>query len=242
MVMPSGARSLVDLPGSYSLRGRAPTRRSPATWCRPHPGEAPPEVVLVVADATNLGDHPLRARTEAHRPAAAAGAQHVRYRHTARRHRGCAASVRGARDSRRDLDRGAQGRHRRTAAPDRRDHRGRGAGAANNQSRQPLRWRNCAPPSARPTASSPRPSACRPGPTPGPRGSTPCCCIPWLGPPILFAAAVRDLPGGVRLGDAVRRSARRRRRRADRAAPTTPCPRACCAISCRTACFPGSAR
>ena len=41
--------------------------------------------------------------------------------------------------------------------------------------------RNCAPPSARPTASSPRPSACRRGPIPGPRGSTPWCCTRWRG-------------------------------------------------------------
>src|SRR6202049_4498345 len=66
-VTPRGRQvSVVDLPGTYSLRGRL---------------------------HQSALDHSTGARTQAYRPAADAGAQHVRYRHPARRQRRCGAAV-----------------------------------------------------------------------------------------------------------------------------------------------------
>ena len=75
-------------PAPIRCAAAAPTRRSRATWCSAaRPGEAPPDLVLCVADSTNLRlTIRLRARAQAHRPAADAGAQHVRHRHAPRRH------------------------------------------------------------------------------------------------------------------------------------------------------------
>ena len=53
---PAGNRvNLIDLPGTYSLRGRSPTKRSPATSCSAgSPAKREPDLLLCVADATNL--------------------------------------------------------------------------------------------------------------------------------------------------------------------------------------------
>ena len=55
-VTPSGRQvSLVDLPGTYSLRGRSPDEEITRDMVLGRtPGEAPPDLVLCVADATNL--------------------------------------------------------------------------------------------------------------------------------------------------------------------------------------------
>ena len=55
-VTPSGRQvSLVDLPGTYSLRGRSPDEEITRDMVLGRtPGEAPPDLVLCIADATNL--------------------------------------------------------------------------------------------------------------------------------------------------------------------------------------------
>ena len=55
-VTPSGRQvSLVDLPGTYSLRGRSPDEEITRDMVLGRtPGEAPPDLILCVADATNL--------------------------------------------------------------------------------------------------------------------------------------------------------------------------------------------
>src|SRR5258708_4078197 len=55
-VMPSGRQvSLVDLPGTYSLRGRSPDEEITRDVVLGHSvGEATPDLVLCVADSTNL--------------------------------------------------------------------------------------------------------------------------------------------------------------------------------------------
>ncbi|MCW5703905.1 MAG: ferrous iron transport protein B [Bradyrhizobium sp.] len=55
-VTPRGRQvSLVDLPGTYSLRGRSPDEEITRDMVLGRaPGEAPPDLVLCVADATNL--------------------------------------------------------------------------------------------------------------------------------------------------------------------------------------------
>ena len=183
-VTPAGRQvSVVDLPGTYSLRGRSPDEEITRDMVLGRtPGETLPDLVLCVADSTNLRlDHPPAARAQAHRPAADAGAQHVRHRDAAAASASTCPALRSARRSGRDIDRGAQGRHRRIAAPDRRV-RGAGVDAICGKSlAAPHRLRAAGRPSARPTASSLPPSACRQGPTPGRRGSTPWCCIRWRG-------------------------------------------------------------
>ena len=180
-VTPQGRQvSVVDLPGTYSLRGRSPDEEITRDMVLGRtPGEALPDLVLCVADSTNLRltIRLLLELKNTGRPHGA-GAQHVRHRDTARRHRGCAKALRSARRSRRHLDRRAQGRHRRSLETDGR-HCGEGSGAAAAKSvatadggaiaRDPARGRphhRC------------QPSACRRGPTPGRRGSMPWCCIP----------------------------------------------------------------
>src|SRR5437868_429408 len=55
-VMPSGRQvSLIDLPGTYSLRGRSPDEEiTRDVVLGRSPGEATPDLVLCVADSTNL--------------------------------------------------------------------------------------------------------------------------------------------------------------------------------------------
>ena len=89
-VTPHGRQvSLVDLPGTYSLRGRSPDEEITRDIVLGRTaGEALPDLVLCVADSTNLRlTIRLAARAQEHRPAADAGAQHVRHRHAPRRHR-----------------------------------------------------------------------------------------------------------------------------------------------------------
>ena len=135
-VTPSGRQvSIVDLPGTYSLRGRSPDEEITRDMVLGRsPGEAVPDLVLCVADSTNLRlTIRLLLELKEHRPAADAGAQHVRHRHPPRRHRRRSAAVGGARRACRDVHRGAQGRHRRIVAPDRRD-RGADANSAGGKS------------------------------------------------------------------------------------------------------------
>ena len=127
-VTPHGRQvSLVDLPGTYSLRGRSPDEEITRDIVLGRtPGEALPDLVLCVADSTNLRlTIRLAARTQEHRPAADAGAQHVRHRHPPRRHRRCAS----ARPRRSAFPSSPRSRCARaappTAAPDRRASRRR---------------------------------------------------------------------------------------------------------------------
>ena len=184
-VTPTGRQvSLVDLPGTYSLRGRSPDEEITRDIVLGRtPGEALPDLVLCVADSTNLR---LTIRLVLELKSTGRPLMLVLNMFDIATRRGVTVDVprlvRGARRPRRHLDRGAQGRHRRAVAPDRRDSSRRKPRTPRSRicgSRS--RSRNCAPPSAKPTASSRRPSACRPGPTPGPRGSTPWCCTRWRG-------------------------------------------------------------
>ena len=73
---------VLDLPGTYSLRARSPdevvTRDAVLGRLQ---GEAPPDVLVCIADATNLkGGAPPGVGAEAGRPPDGAGAQHVRHR------------------------------------------------------------------------------------------------------------------------------------------------------------------
>ena len=179
-VTPRGRQvSLVDLPGTYSLRGRSPDEEITRDVVLGRiAGEALPDLVLCVADATNLRlAHPPGDRTEAHRPAADAGAQHDRHRAPARhRHRparSCPQSLACRWSPRSRCAR----RHRGAAAPDRRD---RGGSAR----------RRCAKTWQPPTVARSARRAARGRPhhqgrgRPADaarhldrRGSTPCCCI-----------------------------------------------------------------
>src|ERR1700759_1170367 len=114
-VTPTGRQvSLVDLPGTYSLRGRSPDEEITRDIVLGRSkGEALPDLVLWVADSTNLR-RTLRLVLELKStgPPRAPGRR--------------AQVFGGARRAGGALDRGAQGRHRRPATADRRDP---GAGA-----------------------------------------------------------------------------------------------------------------
>ena len=73
---------LIDLPGTYSLRGRSPDEEiTREVVFGELTGEKTPDCIVCVADATNLRlSFRLRAGAEAGRPADAAGAQHDRPR------------------------------------------------------------------------------------------------------------------------------------------------------------------
>ena len=158
-VTPQGRQvSLVDLPGTYSLRGRSPDEEITRDIVLGRTtGEALPDLVLCVADSTNLR---LTIRLLLELKSTGRPLALVLNMFDIATRRGVTVDVRrlvgGTRRARRHLDRGAQGRHRRSVAPDRRDP---GAGA--RPSREKIsgsrsRCPNCARPSARPTASSPR--------------------------------------------------------------------------------------
>ena len=94
-VTPTGRQvSLVDLPGTYSLRGRSPDEEiTRDVVLGSTPGEAAARSRAVRRRLhQSAPDDPPGARTQAHRPAADAGAQHVRHRHPPRRHRRRAAA------------------------------------------------------------------------------------------------------------------------------------------------------
>jgi GTPase SAR1 family protein len=113
-VTPTGRQvSIVDLPGTYSLRGRSPDEEITRDMVLGRsPGEAVPDLVLCVADSTNLRLTIRLLRAKEHRPSADAGAQHVRYRHASWRQRRRSAAVGSTWRTGRDVHRGAQGRHR----------------------------------------------------------------------------------------------------------------------------------
>ena len=139
-VTPQGRQvSVVDLPGTYSLRGRSPDEEITRDMVLGRtPGEALPDLVLCVADSTNLRltIRLLLELKNTGRPMAL-----VLNMFDIATRRGVTVDVpklsAGAGRSRRDLDRRAQGRHRRSPETDRRD-RGKGSGGAAAKSWQPL--------------------------------------------------------------------------------------------------------
>ncbi len=123
-VTPLGRQvSVVDLPGTYSLRGRSPDEEITRDFVLGKAtGEIVPDLVLCVADFDQSApDHPPAAGAQAHRPADDPRAQHVRHRDPPRHHCRRRAARQGTRRARGHLDRGAQGRHGRPAVADRRD-------------------------------------------------------------------------------------------------------------------------
>ena len=99
-VTPLGRQvSVVDLPGTYSLRGRSPDEEITRDMVlgRTAGRDAARPRALRGRFHQSAADHPPRARTQAHRPAADAGAQHVRHRDPPRRQRRCGGIVRSAR-------------------------------------------------------------------------------------------------------------------------------------------------
>ena len=239
-VTPQGRQvSVVDLPGTYSLRGRSPDEEITRDIVLGRtPGEAAARSRAVRGRFhQSAADHPPRARAQAHRPAAGAGAQHVRHRHAPRRHGRRAA----ARPRRSACPSSPRSRCARAAPPSccaltdeicgasRR-------GAGSEISWQPLtRRRNCAPPSARPTASSPTTVSLPARPDTWTARIDAVVLHPVGGLVDPGADPVRDVPGGVRLGAAADGAAVIGLRRARRNWCTTPCPPACCRASCRTA-------
>ena len=236
-VTPQGRQvSVVDLPGTYSLRGRSPDEEITRDMVLGRtPGEALPDLVLCVADSTNLRltIRLLLELKNTGRPHGA-GAQHVRHRDPARRHRGCAKALGGARRSRRHLDRGAQGRHRRSAETDGR-HRGKGSGGAAAKSvaaahggaiaRDPARGRPHHRRQRQPAdAARHLDSTGRCGGAASRRRT----CDPRADP-------VRDVPGGVCLGAAADGVVCRRASARSGSSCTTRCRPACCRAFCRTA-------
>ena len=236
-VTPQGARSRWSTcPAPIRCAAAAPTKRSRATWCSAaRPARALPDLVLCVADSTNLR-LTIRLVLELKntgRPHGA-GAQHVRHRDPARRHRGCAKALGSARRSRRDLDRRAQGRHRRSAETDRR-HRGKGSGAAAAKSvaaadggaiaRHPARGRPHHRLQRQPAdAARYLDGADRCGGAASRRRAS----DPGADP-------VRDVPGGVRLGAAADGVVVDESSARSGSSFTTPCPPACSRVFCRTA-------
>ena len=135
-VTPLGRQvSVVDLPGTYSLRGRSPDEEITRDMVLGRtPGEALPDLVLCVADSTNLR---LTIRLLLELKSTGRPLMLVLNMFDIATRRGVTVDV--ARLSEAlgvpvvTSDRGAQGRHRRIAAPDRRD-RGAGATAASAKS------------------------------------------------------------------------------------------------------------
>ena len=184
-VTPTGRQvSLVDLPGTYSLRGRSPDEEITRDIVLGRTaGEALPDLVLCVADSTNLR---LTIRLVLELKSTGRPLMLVLNMFDIATRRGVTVDVPRLSEALgvpgRHLDRGAQGRHRRAAAPDRRDHRGANACTRAAESlaaahggaiaRHPARGRPHHRRDHQPAGA---------GPTPGPRGSTPWCCTRWRG-------------------------------------------------------------
>ena len=168
-------------PAACSLRGRSPDEEITRDMVLGRtPGEAVPDLVLCVADSTNLR---LTIRLLLERKSTGRPLMLVLNMFDIATRRGVTVDV--ARLSEAlgvpvvTSIAAAQGRYRRTTAPDRRNP-GAGANTAGaNISGSRSRSPDCGPRSARPIASSRPMSACRRGPTPGPRGSTPWYCTRW---------------------------------------------------------------
>jgi len=180
-VTPLGRQvSLIDLPGTYSLRGRSPDEEITRDVVLGRTkGEALPDLVLCVADSTNLR---LTIRLVIELKSTGRSLALVLNMFDIATRRGVTVDVAklsaalgipvvtsiavrkgGTADLLRLTD------DILTQAPFR---LGKISG---NRSPSP----SCAPPSARPIASSQPRSACRRGPIPGPRGSTQSCCTRW---------------------------------------------------------------
>ena len=202
---PRGRRvDLVDLPGTYSLRARWPDEEITrdvvlgrlASEARARPARLRRRRHQLAAGAAP------RARAEAGRPADAARAQHDGHRAQARRRDRSAKSCRRAWRAGGDLDRGAPRRHRRIAAPDRRD----GGGAP--QAKPAKHWQrrrtpaSCARRSARPIASSRRGERAGAARHRDRRAVDAVLLHPVAAWSILLVPPVRHVPGGVRLGAA----------------------------------------
>ena len=168
-----GAQRQPDRPAGDLFAARAQPRRGGHPRRGPRPprqrGDAGPPGVRrrfhQPAARPAAGD-----RVEADRAPAAARAQHDRHRPPARHRDRPRTALRRARGAGDHGGRRPPRRHRRSAAQAR--HPGRPAGAASRRRRQSPRANgasrasaNCAPPSARPTASSAHPCRCRQSPT-----------------------------------------------------------------------------
>ena len=178
MILPSGEPvELVDLPGSYALDAASPDEEvTRKVVLGEFPGEAQPEVLVVVLDASNLEQHLVFAQEliELGRPVVIA----LNMVDLAERDglvidpEGARGIARGAGDPDR---RGAQARARRA---DRGDRRGRDARRARSEGASAPAPDGC------PSGASPRTtwrkgrSSARPRCTGSTRGSTACCCIP----------------------------------------------------------------
>ena len=184
-VTPLGRQvSLVDLPGTYSLRGRSPDEEITRDMVLGRtPGEAVPDLVLCVADSTNLR---LTIRLVLELKRTGRPLMLVLNMFDIATRRGVTVDVARLSDalgvpvvtSVAVRKGGTADLLRRTDEIAAQAHALRNTGEiSGSRSRSP----NCGPPSARPIASSRPPSACRHGPTPGPRGSTPWCCTRWRG-------------------------------------------------------------
>ena len=181
-VTPLGRQvSLVDLPGTYSLRGRSPDEEITRDMVLGRtPGEALPDLVLCVADSTNLRltirlvlelkrtGRPLvlvlnmfdiatrrGVTVDVARLSEALGVPVVT---SIAVRKGGTAELLRLTDEIAAQAPGVRGAKSLAAADGR---------------------ASCAPPSARPTASSRATVSLPAGRTPGPRGSTPWCCIRW---------------------------------------------------------------
>lgn len=114
--------SLVDLPGTYSLRGRSPDEEITRDVVLGRKSDEPvPDLVLCVADSTNLR-LTFRLMLELKstgRPLMLVLNMHVRHRHAPRRHGRRREIVGAAWYSGGDVDRGPQGRHGGAAEADR---------------------------------------------------------------------------------------------------------------------------
>ena len=179
-VTPAGRQiSVVDLPGTYSLRGRSPDEEITRDMVLGRtPGEATPDLVLCVANSTNLR---LTIRLLLELKSTGRPLMLVLNMFDIATRRGVSVDVPKLSEALGvpvvTVDRGAQGRHCRIAAPDRRDH-GAGRDAGDAQSLATAHRRPVArdPARGRPHHRSRRQPADA-GPTPGPRASTPSCCI-----------------------------------------------------------------
>jgi hypothetical protein len=182
-VTPLGRQvSVVDLPGTYSLRGRSPDEEITRDIVLGRTdGEALPDLVLCVADSTNLR-LTIRLALELKRTGRPLMLVLNMFDLAARR--GVTVDIEGlskilgvpvvtsiaVRKVVPPIYCGGPTRLRRR----RRAPRGKISGSLSHSP-------NYVPRNARPTASSRPPSACRRGPTPGRRGSMRWCCIQWRG-------------------------------------------------------------
>ena len=186
----------------------------------------------------SAADHPPRARAEAHRPAAdrwcsTCSTSPSAPRRHGRRASGLSAELGVPVVTSIAVRKGGTAELLRLT--DEIAGRRRGA-AAGEQLAAADRRASCAPPSARPTASSPTASACRAGPTPGPARIDAVVLHPVGGLSILLALILFVMFQAVfAWAQPLMDLLSTRLRRARRSSCTTRCPPACCRASCRTA-------